>query len=109
MYQTCISNGSEGTKGNAAAKKGDVVHMAHFCGMLHHWSLSRHSNFFPIKVTDWKGQLPKEIVEKRLKRAIGTKDRCNKEITDHAWDAVGVGLVFAGYKLNDPTVYGKNK
>jgi len=98
----------EGAKGNAAAKGGDVTHMAHCCGMLHALAVKYKSSFEVLEVTKWKGQLSKKIVETRLKRAVGTQDVAGKDIVDHAWDAIGVGLVFSGYHLDDAKYFGKN-
>jgi hypothetical protein len=92
-----------GAKGNAAAKNGDVAHMAHFCGALHAYAYPR--TFIPVLPTEWKKQLKKEIMERRLRRAIGDADGTGKAITEHAWDAVGIGLYFAGIKINDKELF----
>jgi len=50
------------------------------------------TNKIPILITveDWKGQLPKKIVLKRLKSAFGV------DYKDHEGDAVGMGLSAQG-------------
>jgi hypothetical protein len=41
---------------------------------------------------EWKGQLPKAVVEQRIVRTLGA-DRCAAlGVKTHAWDAVGIGL-----------------
>lgn len=44
-----------------------------------------------IEPSGWKGQLPKEVVTRRMIAKYG-KALCNKlEIKTHAWDAMGIG------------------
>lgn len=45
----------------------------------------------PIKVAQWKGQLPKEVVIKRIKKILP-----NCKAKSHDWDAIGIGLYVLG-------------
>lgn len=45
-----------------------------------------------VKPSEWKGQLSKAIVERRLREKIGNKACDRLGIESHAWDAVGIGL-----------------
>jgi len=87
-----------GVKGDMVAGKGDLVKLTYFVGILigrftatKKWCKSWEL----IEVVKWKGQMPKEAVIKRIKR-IYSKKVLKKEITNHAWDAVGLGLYLKG-------------
>jgi hypothetical protein len=41
---------------------------------------------------EWKGQLPKSIVESRIARALGQRQINELHLKSHAWDAVGIGM-----------------
>lgn len=47
-----------------------------------------------VEVNQWKGQLPKEIVKKRIQRVLGMSK--TKRFKKDIWDAVGIGLYKAG-------------
>ena len=42
-----------------------------------------------VPVADWKGQLPKPVVEARVRKILGGQSR---GFESHAWDAAGIGL-----------------
>lgn len=96
-----------GSVGHAAAVRGDVSALAYCCGAM--------CEMFPdvrcklLAVSEWKGQLPKEVVNKRITRAIGSKDRSGNAFETHAWDAVGVGLVGKGFALDDFKHFGRKR
>lgn len=46
----------------------------------------------PVTVRDWKGQLPKDVVIRRVKDRFGAERCARLGLTEHAWDAVGMGL-----------------
>lgn len=50
----------------------------------------KYSDFHPVLVRDWKGQLPKKIVNKRIVQLLGAAN-CEDFKVD-IWDAVGIGL-----------------
>jgi hypothetical protein len=49
-----------------------------------------------ITPTKWKGQLPKEVVVKRLRKRLGTAVLNRVKPSSHAWDAIGIGLYYLG-------------
>jgi hypothetical protein len=49
-----------------------------------------------IPPSEWKGQLPKSVVERRIQSTLGRKVCENLEIKTHGWDAVGIGLWVKG-------------
>ena len=49
----------------------------------------------PVPVADWKGQLPKEVINKRIVKRLGPEP-C-EDFQTHAWDAVGIGLWGKGF------------
>ncbi len=97
-----------GSRGAASAARGDVLHLAHFCGLVHAEALGRDVKFAIEDAGQWKGQLKKDIVEQRLTRLIGTKDELGNPILDHAWDACGVALVHLGVAMDDLELLGAN-
>lgn len=84
--------------GHAAAARGDLVKLTFgagfVCGELHSIFGCKTE---PILVNDWKGQLPKDEVTRRIRSIIGVKKCRNLGIKTHAWDAVGIGLYAKGF------------
>lgn len=73
-----------------AAQAGSVYKLAVLCGYL-----ARAME--PARITlvtplEWKGQLPKSIVQQRVERAIGIRKCRELNVRSHAWDAAGLGL-----------------
>lgn len=78
-------------RGMAAAA--DVLGVAFFCGALCHWADERRASFHPVLVSEWKGQLSKEQVVKRLRNRLGAAlDGLMTDPASHDWDALGIGL-----------------
>ena len=45
-----------------------------------------------VNPSEWKGQTPKDVIQRRIIRTLG-QEKCNElGIKTHAWDAVGIGL-----------------
>lgn len=55
---------------------------------------ARHVEEVPIHA--WKGQLPKDVVQRRIIRTLGVNTCTRLNIRTHAWDAVGIGLWATG-------------
>lgn len=53
-----------------------------------------------VPVSEWKGSLPKQVVENRIRRAIGSRAVDGTRFESHAWDAIGIGLHAMGFKLD---------
>ncbi len=84
--------GSDAT-GQASARKGDLVKLAIACGMIGGTAYDRGIKIAWAAVKDWKGQLPKRIVENRIRELLGL----GVTYKDHEWDAVGIGLWSKGF------------
>lgn len=82
--------------GLTAAGRGDLVKLTMLAGML----VSRvfinraTSPWFPVPVSEWKGQLKKEVCFERIKSLIKIDIRTK---TTHELDAIGLGLYCKGF------------
>lgn len=87
----------KGAKGLAANASGDVIALATcvgaIAGNLHQVGVKSTS----IRVIDWKGQLPKEIVIKRLATLLGPAMCARLRLEKDMWDACGIGMHYKGY------------
>ena len=83
---------AESVAGQAAARRGDLVKLAMAVGRINQICADRMIPFRLIDVARWKGQLSKEMVEKRIRRKLP-----DLEARSHAWDAVGIGLFVKGF------------
>ena len=78
-------------RGLTAARSGSLVKLSHLVGEIHYMCKSSiGGNFKLISIPEWKGQLPKSVVNYRIRSILG-KENCKKFHTD-IWDAVGMGL-----------------
>lgn len=78
----------QGKFGDMVANRGDLVKLSMFVGFL---SGRMNIQVECVRVIDWKGTLPKDVVEKRVERLIpGLKAK------SHAIDAIGIGLYVKG-------------
>lgn len=84
----------EGVKGDMVSAKGDLVKLTFLVGAFYGVCQDLGIPFEPVPVIEWKGQLPKPVVEKRIRDALGVK-RCTSFTAD-VWDAVGIGLYKKG-------------
>jgi len=75
----------QSAKSHASAVKGDLFKMSHMLGGFHYMCAMWEIDIKLITPRDWKGQLPKRVVEARLMKQYGVKFR------DHECDAVGIG------------------
>lgn len=76
--------------GHAAAQTGSLQKLCFQVGAYGRVASARGFNFTPVLVRDWKGQLPKEVVNSRIKRILGPSV-CSA-FEEDIWDAVGIGL-----------------
>lgn len=93
--QTCDLFGIEypaamySAKALAVMGRGDLVKLAFLVGYI----ASRVGGTMPIlliPVRDWKGQLPKHVIEHHVRRILGRKR--TKDLVRDDWDAIGIGL-----------------
>lgn len=81
-------------KGATAASSGSLFKLCFLVGMLGGICMKQGIDFHLIRPTKWKGQLPKDVVQKRITRLLG-KEKCRRFSKD-IWDAVGMGLFMKG-------------
>jgi Holliday junction resolvasome RuvABC endonuclease subunit len=86
-------------KGIAATNKGDIYKLAALIGAIHYACWDAGANVTLVPVADWKGQLPKNIVEDRIRRILSPEVCLELKFKSHIWDAVGIGLYGQGVKL----------
>lgn len=73
--------------GQVSARKGSLVKLAVVVGMTFNACRGRGLRPQFVNVNDWKGQLKKKIIERRIRRVVP-----GIELKLHEWDAVGIGL-----------------
>lgn len=79
---------------------GDLIEVAGVSGavcMAFPWAKT-HMGFKPAQ---WKGQLPKAVMEKRIKEALSTTEigritKCSAALRHNVWDGIGIGLKALG-------------
>lgn len=76
------------------ARSGSLVKLAWFVGFLSALFITGFKTFRFVEVNEWKGQLPKDVVELRIRKIMGEK--VTKKFKTHIWDAVGIGLYVHG-------------
>lgn len=74
----------------AATLSGDLLKLAHLCGMLNCEARLNDAEIHYFTPSQWKGQLPKDVVDRRIKQVI------DRSFPNHAADAVGIGLAVQG-------------
>lgn len=79
--------------------RGDLQKLTYLVGAIGYMTYARlaeknhpGSLFEPVPVSQWKGQLPKTVVESRIRDTLGNRVCERLDIKTHAWDAVGIGL-----------------
>ena len=76
----------QSTGGQVTARSGALVKLSSLVGAIMFTFSAK-----PVRVNEWKGQLPKEIIIKRIKRILP-----NVKAKSHDWDAIGIGLYLRG-------------
>lgn len=83
-----------GGGGLVTASSGALVKLAWFVGFLNGLFTPELIDFILVPVNEWKGQLPKQVVNQRIKKILGEK-ACQGFEKD-IWDAVGIALYKQG-------------
>jgi len=75
-------------KSVASMHSGDLLGLHLLVGALYWWAANRFESHrvYLIPVSEWKGQLPKEVTQKRMEKKYGVKF-----LTDDESDACGLG------------------
>jgi hypothetical protein len=79
----------------AAGVKGTWMKLAFMVGCIAMAGAVRGIPFRPVPVRQWKGQMPKDMVERRIRRVLG--DTACAPFKRDIWDAVGIGLFLKGH------------
>lgn len=82
-------------RGFHTAAGGDLVQMSFCVGRVAGYA--EHvlgAKFTPVRVTIWKGQLPKDVVISRIRKKIDASKLTRKP--SHDWDACGIALYVKG-------------
>ena len=82
--------------GHMVAKRGDLGKLYYVIGALGQVADRLDVPFTLISVPEWKGQLPKHVVNARIADRLGVSELLNT-LRLHAWDAVGIGLYAKGH------------
>ena len=81
--------------GQTVARTDALVKLAATCGRIVQVFRGEDIPVTLVPVADWKGQLPKEVVNKRIVKRLG--EAACEDFETHAWDAVGIGLWGKGF------------
>lgn len=85
----------DSVSGQMVAKRGDLVKLTfligYIAGMLHEFGKCEL-----IPVNEWKGQLPKSVINERVKQILGEKRWNLLGLKSHAVDACGIALFVLG-------------
>jgi hypothetical protein len=80
------------SKSQTAASQGDLFKLSFLCGAIHMAASLNNINVYLFSPQEWKGQLPKDCVIRRIQRQFMGM-RVPK---DHEADAIGMGLAAQG-------------
>lgn len=80
----------ESLKGRTSRVTGSIDRLSFFIGVLA-GSLPEHWRVMLPRVRDWKGQLPKDVVIRRMMQRYGAMTCQALDMQSHAWDALGIG------------------
>lgn len=81
------------SKGRVSADSGALVKLSQTIGRIWQILIEAGVKVELIEVSKWKGTLPKDVCEKRIRRRL---PRLPEGESNHAIDAVGIGLHLAG-------------
>ena len=80
-------------KGQVAAESGALVKLSQTIGRITQILIDAGCKVELIEVAKWKGTLPKEVCERRIRRLL---PRIPEKQSNHAIDAIGIGLFKLG-------------
>ncbi len=86
---------SGSVKGWTATTQGDIFKLSYLIGMFAEVCRQLGIEVILVPVNDWKGQLPKRVVEQRIRAKIPGVLALRP--TTHSWDAIGIGLKLKGF------------
>lgn len=79
----------------------DLINVAFAAGKVVGSLRSDETTVTTVKPAAWKGQVPKHIIEARVKKALSATEldnvvQCKPNLMHNVWDAVGIGLAYMG-------------
>lgn len=77
-------------KSLSAASTGKTIKLARLVGGMEHVCAMLDVVWLVVSPNEWKAQLPKDAMKRRVKAALGVSYR------EHEWDAVAMGLAAQG-------------
>lgn len=83
--------------GHMVAARGDLVKLAYAAGTVGGIASAMGIKVVTHRVIDWKGQMTKDVVIKRIVARIPKVETLGP--SSHAWDAIGIGLHAKGVRL----------
>lgn len=83
-------------QGHAVARRGDYTKLSMSAGAMCGLASNHCAQFIPVTPSEWKGQLPKKVVELRIRKKLKDHPSIQKA-KSHAWDAIGIGLYAKGH------------
>jgi hypothetical protein len=78
-------------RGHMVAASGDLLKLCATVGAIGA-QVPSFAQLHPVKVPDWKGQLPKPVVNRRIEAILGKGFCKTMNFEADIWDAVGIGL-----------------
>lgn len=75
---------------------GDLQRTLILIGTIHGRTWPFCPRFTLTPPSEWKGQLPKAVTIRRVRKCVGKENCMRLDIKTHAWDAVGIGLWYQG-------------
>jgi len=82
---------------NAAASDESITKLTYCVGYVGRVAAELSVPLVLVPVNEWKGQLPKRVVETRIRTILG-EENC-RDFHSHVWDAVGIGLHVKGISI----------
>jgi hypothetical protein len=83
-------NFMQGSGGRMVAASGDLVKLSVLTGMMVNVGCRQCRNVRLVSPNEWKGQLPKDVCQSRIIKAMPGMGM--EKISNHAYDAIGIGL-----------------
>lgn len=80
-----------GGKNRVVAESGDLCKLAMLAGMILHECMRFSRMVELVTPGEWKGNLPKSVCAARIRRTMG-REFPNYRLSNHAVDAIGIGL-----------------
>lgn len=81
------------TKGIVTAESGALVKLSQTIGRILQISKDHNANVELVTVMRWKGTLPKDVCERRIRRILPDL----RGVNSHVIDAIGIGLSIGGH------------